>query len=226
MQCKFCKFVASSQQVISRHHRLGHGRVAHWPCFHIGCVCTFKTPGALKSHISRSHSGTVKMHEKATFFWELCDFRVICSFCFVFNHLGHHLRNQKTVHWPFLRCVYKSNNYKTFNCHRSRKHKNHTLNEIQTCVSRNSENDAIDQPSDACVAPETSQSVLREKLCENVFLACTRTALHVSKSAIQKIVEEFHDILHFSKCNSLQRIKEVLSKHNIQLDDFVVHEIN
>lgn len=53
-----------------------------------------------------------------------------------------------------------------------------------------------------------------------------QTVLHISKSAIQKIVVEFHDNLHFSKFHSLKRIKEMLTKHNTVLDDSAVNEIN
>ncbi|KAJ0003694.1 hypothetical protein NQD34_008792 [Periophthalmus magnuspinnatus] len=41
MKCRFCNFVGSSQDVLLRHHQLGHRRGFHWPCIH--CVCTFKT---------------------------------------------------------------------------------------------------------------------------------------------------------------------------------------
>lgn len=53
-----------------------------------------------------------------------------------------------------------------------------------------------------------------------------QTVLHVSKSALLTIVEELNDILYFTKCHSLQIIKEVLTKHDIQVDDCVVKEIN
>lgn len=53
-----------------------------------------------------------------------------------------------------------------------------------------------------------------------------QTVLHDPKSALQKNVEEFNDILHFSKFHSLQQIKEVLTEHNIEIDDCVIQEIN
>ncbi|KAF3853305.1 hypothetical protein F7725_013993 [Dissostichus mawsoni] len=53
-----------------------------------------------------------------------------------------------------------------------------------------------------------------------------QSVLHVSTSALQKIVDELNDILHFSKYQSFQTIKEVLTKHSIEVDDCVVQDIN
>lgn len=121
MKCRFCNFVSSSQEGLLRHHRLRHGRGAHWPCVYSDCVCTFKTPGALKSHLTRSHCRTARRQETSTFFCESCEFREICTQFTFFTHLGHHLKNQQTVRCPFLRCEFKTNNLKTFSSHRSRK---------------------------------------------------------------------------------------------------------
>lgn len=101
MRCRFCKFTSSSQGTLLKHFRLHHRQGAHWPCIHISCVCVFKTHGALRSHLSRSHS-TVKVHENSTFQCELCDFKEICSEKSFWNHLGHHLKNRETVQCPFL----------------------------------------------------------------------------------------------------------------------------
>ena len=47
--------LTSSQNFVTEHR-------AHWPCVHPDCVCVFKTLGALKSHLSRSHT-TVRIQE-------------------------------------------------------------------------------------------------------------------------------------------------------------------
>ena len=127
MQCKFCTFVGSNQDVLLRHHRLRHGRGAHWPCIHIDCASNFKTAGALRSHLSRSHSRTAKPQEKSHFSCELCEFRDLCTERKFLVHLGHHLRKQEIVHCPFQRCDFETNNLKSFSSHKSRNHKNHTL---------------------------------------------------------------------------------------------------
>ncbi|KAG9277980.1 hypothetical protein AMEX_G5760 [Astyanax mexicanus] len=246
MKCKFCSFVSSSQKGLLRHHQLRHRRGAHWPCVYSDCVCTFKTRGALRSHLTRSHCRIVKSQETLTFFCDLCEFREICTQRTFFGHLGHHLKNQETLRCPFLRCEFETNNLKTFSSHRSRKHKN--SKEIRTCLREPTENEisavethAIDQPLDnselealqSCSSQESSDSgrgecvddeALEHKIA-SLFLRM-QTVLHVSKSALQKIVEELNDILHFSKFNSLQKIKDVLGQHNIEIDDWVVQEIN
>ena len=245
MQCKFCTFVGSNQDVLLRHHRLRHGRGAHWPCIHIDCASNFKTAGSLRSHLSRSHSRTTKPQEKSHFSCELCEFRDLCTERKFLVHLGHHLRKQEIVHCPFQRCDFETNNLKSFSSHKSRNHKNHTLRKIQTSEFSESEPHVVDQPFDDLVEAGTSQSVLTQESCENVsseyledvdaktlehklasLFLCMQTLLHVSKNAVQKIVEEFHDILQFSKFHSLQKIKEVLTKHNIEIDDSVAQEIN
>lgn len=85
MQCRFCKFTSSSQETLLKHFRLHHGQGAHWPCIHTDFVCVFKTPGALRSHLSRSHS-IVKIHKNSTFQCEhniyLHIDTVFCGGCF------------------------------------------------------------------------------------------------------------------------------------------------
>lgn len=247
MQCRFCKFSSVDQQVLLKHCRLRHGGGANWPCIHIDCVCTFKTPGALKSHLYRSHSKTVKRQENSTFQCELCEFKDICSESKFFTHIGHHLRNRETVCCPFLRCVFKTNKLSSFSCHRSRNHKTHTLKDFRTSITTDTEDESNDigQPlEDDLEAGTSSQSCLRQESVEegsaesvedvnvetlehklaSLFL-CMQTVLHVSKSATQKIVEEFNAILYFSKFHTLQNIREILTKHNIEIDDSVVQEI-
>lgn len=247
MKCKFCGFVSSSQEGLLRHHQLRHRRGAYWPCVYTDCECTFRTRGALRSHLTRSHCRTVKKQETLTFFCDLCEFREICTQRTFFTHLGHHLKYQETLHCPFLQCEFKTNNLKTFSSHRSRKHKN--SKEIRTCLREPNEDEVsavesydIDQPFDNSGEVETLQSGTSQDssdsergACENVealehkiasLFLCMQTVLHVSKSAVQKIIEELNDILHFSKFHSFQRIKEVLSEHSVKVDNRVIQEIN
>ncbi len=117
MKCCFCSFASASQERLLRHHRLRHGRGAYWPCVYSDCVCTFKTPGALKSHLTRSHCRTAKIQDKFTFFCDLCEFWEICTQQSFFTHLGRHFKKHETVCCPFLRCSFKTNNLKTFSSH-------------------------------------------------------------------------------------------------------------
>lgn len=53
-----------------------------------------------------------------------------------------------------------------------------------------------------------------------------QTVLHVSKSAIHDIVEEVHDIFHFSKSLAVESIKNILVKQKIDVDAYVLQEIS
>ncbi len=162
MKCRFCSFATASQERLLRHHRFRHRRGAYWPCVYSDCVCTFKTPGALKSHLTRSHCRTAKIQDKFTFFCELCEFREICTQQSFFTHLGRHLKKHETVCCPFLRCSFKTNNLKTFSSHKSRKHKH---GDIRTCLRADLENepvsietDSSDQPLGICSEEDTLPS--------------------------------------------------------------------
>ncbi|XP_034051009.1 uncharacterized protein LOC117531911 isoform X2 [Thalassophryne amazonica] len=212
MQCRFCKFTSSSQETLLKHFRLHHGQGAHWPCIHTDCVCVFKTSGALRSHLSRSHS-VVKIHKNSTFQCELCDFKEICSEKTFWNHLGHHLKNQETVQCPFLRCTFKTNIRPTFSSHRSRNHKNCTL-------AYN-----IVRPHEVEEIVEDVDSEILEHKLASLFL-CMQTVLHVSRAATQKIVEDLRNLLSFSNIHTLRSVKEILSKHETEVNDCVLQEIS
>ncbi|KAG9275027.1 hypothetical protein AMEX_G9499, partial [Astyanax mexicanus] len=62
-----------------------------------------------------------------------------------------------------------------------------------------------------------------ERKLASLFL-CMQTVLHVSKYAIQKIIE-LRDILYFSKVLSFETIKEVLVKQKVDLDPGIFQEI-
>lgn len=52
-----------------------------------------------------------------------------------------------------------------------------------------------------------------------------QTSLHVSRFAVQKIVEEIHNILICSKFHCFPSVAEVLRKHNISTESSLIHEI-
>ena len=162
-------------------------------------VCVFKTPGVLRSHLSRSHT-TVRIQENSTFLCDLCDFKEICSEKTFWNHLGRHIKNRETVPCPILRCNFKTNTRSTFSSHRSRNHKNCTLKDFRTIARADTEDDANDgeqfdgEQSDGETAGTASQSSVRPKEVEefpevvdsetlqhklaSLFL-CMQTVLHV-----------------------------------------------
>lgn len=239
MQCRHCNFTCSSKVTLFKHLRLRHGQGAHWPCTHTDCVCVFKTLGSLRSHLSRSHS-KVKTHEKLTFKCELCDFKEICSEKTFWNHLGHHLKNRETVQCPFLRCSFKTNTRPTFSSHKSRNHKNCTLKDFRT-VCTVTEEEIIEGEQCDSEAGTSAHEIVRlnevEDIVEDVdsetlehqfaslFLSM-QTVLHVSRSATQKIVENLQNLLSFSNIQTFNSVKEILSKHKIEVNDCVLQEIS
>ena len=194
----------------------------------------------LRSHLSRSHP-IVKIHKNSTFQCELCDFKEICSEKTFWNHLGHHLKKRETVQCPFLRCNFKSNARPTFSSHRSRNHKSCTLDNFRTIARAVTEDERIDDGESDSEAGTSFHNVVRadevEEIVENVnsetlehklaslFLSM-QTVLHVSRSATQKIVEDLHNLLSFSNIQTLSCVKEVLSKHKIEVNESVLKEIS
>lgn len=53
-----------------------------------------------------------------------------------------------------------------------------------------------------------------------------QTVLHVSRSTTQKIVENLQNLLSFSKIQTFNSVKEILSKHKIEVNDYVLQEIS
>ncbi|KAG5268052.1 hypothetical protein AALO_G00207690 [Alosa alosa] len=56
MQCKLCGFESLSLDILLKHYLFCHyqGRTSPLPCLYPQCVCTVRTPGVLKSHLSRA----------------------------------------------------------------------------------------------------------------------------------------------------------------------------
>lgn len=233
MQCKICKFAHSSQDVLLKHTRLRHGGGIIWNCFYDNCVCTFKTRSSLRSHLARVHNRRRKHQENVLFSCDLCDFNEICTETQFFAHLGQHLQDKETVPCPFQRCTFTTNNRSSFSSHKTRKHKNHTIKDFRL-VNKDSEkhldytelNEDLDPATSTPHEPverreqdtETVDADILEHKVAQLFLSM-QTVLHISKSAIQKIVEQLHDILYFSKLYAHDTIREILANHNIVTDN-------
>lgn len=205
-------------------------------------MCVFKTQGALRSHLSRNHRKGASVHHQSnyTFKCECCDFQEICSERDFFKHLGNHLKIQESVPCPFLGCEFKTNTYSTFNSHKCRKHKHYTLKDFRTVIQPvviSGDDIADESVGDESVASTSFQDdVLREDRvghCEyetvehkiaSLFL-CMQTVLHVSRSAVQRIVEEIRDILTCTKFHAFRSVAEVIEKHNISTEGTLVGEI-
>lgn len=218
MQCKECKFTHPNVQTLLKHYRLRHagghqGRI--WPCLYADCVCTFRTPGNLKCHLSRYHTKKQTIQATTTFRCEHCTFQDICSASAVSSHLGGHLRNGELVTCPFVCCGYKTNKFGSFATHKSRKHRNHTVEDIKSAVSPVGATDDVDTElshsgdggygdegpsSHAAQNPELDPDLLLfddenvetstlERKLASLFLSM-QTVLHVSKGSTQIIIKD------------------------------------
>ncbi|KAL3977650.1 C-type lectin domain family 12 member B [Sarotherodon galilaeus] len=222
MQCQFCSFVCSSQEVLLRHHQLRHRRGFHLPCVYSDCVCSFRTRGALKSHLSRSHNRAKKRQEISTFFCDFCEFKENCSQHTFISHLLRHLKNHETVSCPFQKCDYATNNLSTFTL----------ISHANTCPSEsNSPDKSLNTSQEPEILPSGSGVASSDKE-DNEFVdyqclehkiarlfLCMQTLLHVSKSALQRTIEEISDILKFSQNNEadddvIKNINDALFKTN------------
>jgi len=247
MQCRYCKFSNSDPEVLVKHYRLRHGqghKGTNWPCLYSDCVCSFRTQSALKSHLSRCHTCRTIRQVILTFKCDLCEFENVCSETIYFRHLNGHLKRHETVQCPFSGCEYKTNRLSNFASHRTRKHKTYTTKDLRNSVITETENintdttlnfddnDDHDAGQSSQVVQESTDSgcesvdieTLEHKLA-SVFLKM-QTVLHISKSAIHNIVEEIHDILHFSKSLAVESIRNILVKRKIDVDNSILQEIN
>lgn len=237
MLCKFCKFESSSEELLLKHFRLHH-KGANWPCIHTGCICVFKTPGALRSHLSRSHRWTVNT-PSSIFRCELCDFSESCSKKTFFKHLALHLKNQETVQCPIRGCTFKTNIRPTFTSHRSRNHRNCSLQDYRTTVRSSTSNgeqvdfevssqDNVSASDVEDYVVEVEENVDNETLKHKLaalFLSM-QTVLHISRSATQITVEDLHNILSISTAKAVESVKEVLLRHSIEVSDLILKDIS
>ncbi len=103
---------------------------------------------------------------------------------------------------------------------------------FNTDTALNIDNDDVDAVESSQIVQEATASgcesvdieTLEHKLA-SVFLKM-QTVLHISKSAIHNIVEEIHDILHFSKSLAVESIKNILVKRKIYVDTSIFQEIS
>ncbi len=143
MQCKYCKFSHSDTEVLVKHYRLRHGqghKGTNWPCLYPDCVCSFRTQGALKSHLSRCHTSRTIRQVSLSFKCVLRCLKNVFSLQTFSNSHNSHLRKHETVRCPFAGCEYKVNRLTNFTSHRNRKHKAHTTKDLRNSVITETEN--------------------------------------------------------------------------------------
>lgn len=223
MQCRYCTFSNSDTEALVKHYRLCHAqghKETNWPCLYSDCVCSFRTQGALKSHLSRCHTRRTCLSLK-----------MFAMKAYYFRHLKGHLRRHETLRCPFAGWEYKTNRLTNFASHSTRKHQTHTTNDLRNQVITETENLNTDTTlnfgdDDDHDARQSSQTVqeatdsgcesvdietLEHKLA-SVFLKM-QTVLHISKSAIHNITF------------AVERIKNILVKRKINVDNSILQEI-
>lgn len=93
-KCKIWHFTTSKQLNLLKHYRLQHwhfGRNQAILCLHSDCPCTFRTWGALRTHLSRCHPQLTKPGQLLSFAYLVCK----CYFHTeqrYYEHLGGHLK--------------------------------------------------------------------------------------------------------------------------------------
>ncbi len=155
---------------------------------------------------------------------ELCTFSAPSNIKHYFLHLKRHLIKRETVNCPFVGCCFTSRVASTFTAHRSRYHQPSTFNNFkpeliihcQSQASVNDEQDNFDLESpDVSVTEPDSQPTQKsvERRIASLFLRL-QAVLHVSKSAIQEIVDDLFDIGKCAGQITRESIENVLEKHN------------
>ncbi|KAK0142460.1 hypothetical protein N1851_019612 [Merluccius polli] len=160
----------------------------------------------------------------------------VYSDCDFLKHLGNHLKIQETIQCPFLGCEFKTNTYSTFSSHKSRKHKQYTVKDFRTVIQPISAEAGIaDESVASTLFQDDSSFVFEEDRVAHLDfeqvehkVACLflsmQTVLHVTRSAIQKIVEEIRDIFICSKCLAFRSVAEVL-ENNISTENNLLQDI-
>ncbi|XP_056336525.1 uncharacterized protein LOC130247306 isoform X1 [Danio aesculapii] len=242
MQCmmQYCKYTSASQNLLLRHYRLKHwypSRCVPLVCLFPECVCTFKTPGALKSHLYRVHTNFDKRTEQATFNCDLCDYHNVCCEKVFMQHLGTYLKRNKTVQCPFLHCNFQTNVYVTFHSHKSKHHKTQTASDYKSSVVTVSRRDSDNSPDSTseCFedtshkeieseADEVDVDQILEKKLASLFL-CMQTELGVSRNATKQIFHCLNEIQILSKPSIEKVIQDILCNHNCNVEQSVITEI-
>lgn len=235
--CKNCSFRTSTRLQLLKHYRLKHlstGRAL--PCLYSDCPCSFKSWGALRTHISRDHIQTEQLRQSASFCCLLCNSPNFDTERQYFEHLGVHLKKHETVCCVFKDCDYSTNIYSTFASHKSRKHNPHCLEDFKHTVFQTY---SIQTTEDSCQLADESDISSDETLVNEgedlgkvivnhlaSLLLKLNCIFNVPTRCIDEIVEE----LKFITCSaSSPVIKNIvtntLKNHNCTVDGLVIKDL-
>ena len=225
--CKFCNFASCKQKAIVNHYKDKHGRgITGFSCIYPNCFTVFQSHVELVQHLKCHKQGTSPI---AKLRCELCSFSAPSNIKHYFLHLKRHLINRETVNCPFVGCSFKSRVASTFTAHRSRHHQASTFNHFKPelilhCPSQDSVNDEEDnfdlESPDVSVTEPDSQPTQKsvERRIASLFLRL-QAVLHVSKSAIQELVDDLFDIGERAGQITRESIENVLKEHNYSSEE-------
>ncbi|XP_039905983.1 uncharacterized protein LOC120745310 [Simochromis diagramma] len=217
-QCKICKSFSTTKGNLLRHYRLQHatfGRGQHQPCLYGSCPCTFKTQGALRTHLSRYHTAEESPRPGVITAFKCLACTAFCSTQKdYFQHIGNHLKRHETVFCVFNGCDFRTNIYNTFLKHKGRRHTCCSLTDFKKEVleSHPSQNtDHSDVPelnSDECssdVDPESASCTVLQGL--GLLLLKLESTYNVSVRCINALVE---DLFYISSSASVEAVKNII----------------
>lgn len=240
--CKFCRFSTGNQRTLIRHYKLKHGHYGPscpLPCIHIDCPCTFKTQVALKRHLVAQHERQLDSAPvNAQLLCELCDFCEPFDVTKYFVHFGKHVKSTETVNCPFKQCSFKSNVFNTFKAHKSRYHHAPSLDDIRPDLIHfgiedhavvdyehveagielcTNDDDDLDHQEDGI------EDSIKHSLA-SLFLRM-QAVLHISKSAIQEIVDDLYEINRIAQDYSIRSIRRTIQQHNCNPDVSILTQV-
>lgn len=165
--------------------------------YHVSIMTVLRSWGALRTHLSRRCSQTIKPGHLLSFTCVVCN---SCSFDnerHYFEHVGRHLKRFETVPCVFQGCGYKTNIYTTFHSHKSRKHNPHSIDDFKTSVLHQYQNEP-DESTDSFEVENNCDSVAKdEEDLHNIIIQRLGLLLlkmecifNVSKTCIDELVEE------------------------------------
>ena len=221
------------------HYRLQHSQfsvVSPLPCLYDDCMCTFKSLGALGTHLSRNHTAEISSSSSQ----EPVSFEQPFSESGVLYHLRRHLKNHETVLCPYKNSNYSTNVASTFNSHKIREHQPSLASDVCSYTVSQSLPGTISEVTSEVVPREPSPGHenteeedaqcdtdrLKDQLKHNaasLFLKM-QTILHVSNTATQEIVDHLNEHFSLSKPLVREAVNEVL-QHGHNVTDSTLDEV-
>ena len=227
--CKVCSFVTYDERTILNHYKDRHGRGRQGlSCIYPSCLTVFQPHVDFTKHIKEHKKGS---NTVAKLRCELCTFSAPTNIKQYFLHLKTHLRTRETVTCPFEGCSFKSSIVSTFSAHKSRYHqcadfasfKPDLVVRVQSQAFVNDDEGDLNNSDEGdlnnSVSSELSVSEFQpvhnsiQRRIASLLLRL-QAVLHVSKAAIQQIVDDLFDIGECAGQITRQTVENILKEHN------------